>query len=358
MPFGTLITKLSQVNLSDLNHELGKAKESLESGVREAASQSGSILRSESSRLGSYWGGRSTTGLPKSCSLPALSPSPCQPCRSRGPLGDKYKYRSTALEDPLVSPQDLLDEESVVNRFIKVVGAEEGVNPGKSRQEEKGREEGGERSITSTREDIRKKLASWGEEEEEEQGRGGREKEERGENNNLEICFINETASDEEEESFRNPLDEEEEESEDEFEEEVRTAIPRSKSEGFCLMGGGEEGRGQRVREEKKKKQLQSAARVALAQCSAVAKRQMIMERQRRSANSRLRQLLGVGDSDLTPRLLASYNINTLQVILNDFRERIEQYNGELVKMLMEKDELQQEQEGVLMDIEDLGCEE
>ena len=127
----------------------------------------------------------------------------------------------------------------------QVVGAEEGVNPGKSRQEESGREEGGERSITSTREDIRKKLASWGEEEEEQEGQG-RGKEERGENNNLEICFINETASDDEEESFRNPLDEEEEKSEDEFveEQEVRTAIPRSKSEGFCLRGGGGEGRG------------------------------------------------------------------------------------------------------------------
>lgn len=170
-----------------------------------------------------------------------------------------------------------------------------------------------------------------------------------------------------------------------------------------------------------------------------------------RNCNSRLHKLLGVNDAELTPRLLSTYNINTLQVsfastlflnlrelflddfflqvIVNDFRERIEQYNGELVQvkihlikvffltewrckgellmdqyvlgckrnsrtmlmlqMLIEKDELQQEQEGVifvffikihsqtfhflpffcfdslewavpqvLMDIEDLGCEE
>ena len=50
-------------------------------------------------------------------------------------------------------------------------------------------------------------------------------------------------------------------------------------------------------------------------------------------------------DSDLGEGLLATYNINTLQVqeyvtvtlclqvILNDFRERIERYNGELVKV-------------------------
>ena len=42
------------------------------------------------------------------------------------------------------------------------------------------------------------------------------------------------------------------------------------------------------------------------------------------------------------------------QVILNDFREKIEQHNAELVSLLMQKDELENEQDSVLMDIEDI----
>ena len=81
----------------------------------------------------------------------------------------------------------------------------------------------------STREDIRKKLASWGEEEEEEVV-------DEVENNNLEICFFNETASDEDEEVTRNPLAEEEEDDYFDGEHQGGTpSMPRSKSEGFSL---------------------------------------------------------------------------------------------------------------------------
>jgi len=367
--FDSLLTKLSQVNLSDINHELGKAKESLvfESGAaigsfREAASQGKSLIRSESTRFGSFLGGGGAggaeggAGLPKSTSMPHLSPAPpskCRPCRS------KYKYRSSNIpSDNLTSPESLLHEESVVDRFIKVVGAEDdrGVVKGERKGMRTSKSSSSPTAI-STREDIRKKLASWGEEEEDE------DEEEEVENNNLEICFFNETASDDEEEVTRNPLEEEDEE--DYFEEERSVGrgggLPRSKSEGFSLRGDPllqPESNQLSEREARRKKQLQNSARLALAQCSSVARRQVSLERQERNCNSRLHKLLGVNDAELTPKLLSTYNINTLQVIVNDFRERIEQYNGELVQMLIEKDELQQEQEGVLMDIEDLGCEE
>lgn len=351
--FDNLLSKLSQVNLSDLNHELGKAKENIvfESGsvlenFRSAASTSGSLIRSESTRFGNFLGGRANnTGLPKSTSLPVLagvatSPSSdCGPCRSRGTyLGSKYKYRSTSVAEedkPIVSPQDLLDEESVINRFIKVVGADEPVKKISLKEEERG---------LNSREEIRKKLASWGEEDEEE------EEEEEGRNNNLEICFINETASDEEEELVRNPLFEQEEL------EEEKSRLSRSKSEGVCLRA--DERKAPRTREEKRNKEIQSAARLALGQCGTVARRQMIAEKQRRNAKSRLKNLLGTDGADLTPSLLSTYNFNTLQVIVNDFRERIEQHNAELVQMLMDKDELQNEQESQLMDIEDLSSQQ
>ena len=103
----------------------------------------------------------------------------------------KYKYKSTTDgPEPIVSPHDLLDEESIVNRFIKVVGVEDQKFKGAKNVtvHKKGK-------TLSSREDIRKKLANFEEEEticEEEEEYG---------NNNLEICFINETASDEEEAS-------------------------------------------------------------------------------------------------------------------------------------------------------------
>ena len=117
---------------------------------------------------------------------------------------------------------------------MQVVGAEDdrgGVIKGEKKGMRISKSSSSPTANISTREDIRKKLASWGEEDEEE--------EEGVENNNLEICFFNETASDDEEEVTRNPLDEDEDE--DYFEEEERSVVrgggglPRSKSEGFSL---------------------------------------------------------------------------------------------------------------------------
>ena len=50
-----------------------------------------------------------------------------------------------------------------------------------------------------------------------------------------------------------------------------------------------------------------------------------------------------------------SYNINILQFVLNDFREKIEQHSTELVNLLIQKDELETEQDSMLIDIEDIS---
>jgi len=238
-----------------------------------------------------------------------------------------------------VSPEDLLDKESVVNRFIKVVGVEEA----KTGQFKQKRVEN-KRSLTS-REDIRKKLASFGDEHD-----AISEEEEEVGNNNLEICFINETASDDEDVTF-NPLTEDSEDTEEEETEKVLSSFPRSKSEGEALKTAHKG----RTQADKNKRKIQSAARVALAQCKQVARRQLVIEKQIRSAENPLKKLLGVDNSELTPDLLSGYNINTLQVILNDFREKIEQDNTELMEQVMKKDELQNEQDSMLIDIEDLS---
>ena len=47
--------------------------------------------------------------------------------RHRTKLGSKYKYRSSYCEQdeddaPVLSPESLMDDENIVNKFIKVVG--------------------------------------------------------------------------------------------------------------------------------------------------------------------------------------------------------------------------------------------
>lgn len=350
--FDNFLTKLSQVNLSDLNHELGKAKENLqtayESGnyignFKSDASHVGTLIRSESTRFSSILGGAKTRGppsLPKSASLPVIQDevreagsSPTDSVRLRKNIGNKYKYRSSYCEQDteISSPDNGLEQEDSVNTFIKEVGA------GKE-QELSGRSK-----PLSSREDIRKKLASFGEETIQEEDWS-----EAGTNNNLEICFINETASDEEEDQvIINPLQCHSDEETGSNQESV--LIPRSKSCRTFTSPHDLQQTGKDIEAEN------SRVEAALAGCRQVAQRQLAVERQRRSAEDPLRKLLGVSSDDLSPSLLSSYNVNTLQVILNDFREKIEQHSTELVSLLLQKDELETEQDSMLIDIEDIS---
>ena len=197
--FDNFLSKLSQVNLTEINHQLGKAKENYLQNFQSDGSHVGSLIRSESTRFGLILGAKERMpALPKSTSLPVIqtlaSPEEeSRPGKDRTKfIGNKYKYRSTAEgEGPISSPQDILEEDSVVDRFIKVVGSEEN-------KKVEGADSGKGRSLSS-REDIRKKLASFGEED------TICEEDEEFDTNNLEICFINEIASDDEDVMF-NPL--------------------------------------------------------------------------------------------------------------------------------------------------------
>ena len=161
--FNNFINKLSQVS-SELNHELGKAKESL---VFETGNYLGSsIIRSESTRFSSILGSKATTppSLPKSTSMPTIQDRVRK--RNTNNVGSKYKYRSSYCEDSdgdmTFSPSDVIDEDSIVNKFIKVVGDDDSTR--KQLGEEKLKPVVRSTSLNS-REDIRKKLASFGEEE-------------------------------------------------------------------------------------------------------------------------------------------------------------------------------------------------
>ncbi|XP_046402712.1 uncharacterized protein LOC124168478 [Ischnura elegans] len=110
---------------------------------------------------------------------------------------------------------------------------------------------------------------------------------------------------------------------------------------------------------------LQAEARVALAQAKEMAHMQMEVERQRLKANSPITQmvrasLLKVGlvfpvdRRRVSRQMLTEMNVAQLQVIVNDLHTQIEVLNEDLVKLLMERDDLHMEQDSMLVDIEDL----
>ncbi|KAK3887425.1 hypothetical protein Pcinc_008470 [Petrolisthes cinctipes] len=110
--------------------------------------------------------------------------------------------------------------------------------------------------------------------------------------------------------------------------------------------------------------QLQAEARVALAQAKEMARMQMEIEKQskkkspiadivRASFNK-----IGVPFPDskrrISRQILTDMNVAQLQVIVNDLHTQIESLNEELVTFLMERDDLHMEQDSMLVDIEDL----
>ena len=168
-------------------------------------------------------------------------------------------------------------------------------------------------TLSSTREDIRKKLASFGEEE------TILEEDEAGISNNLEICFINETASDEEEDVMINPLVGNDEDEDDESECNSisnENFMPRSKSDLDAFKT--EEKDKQNENHEiyvREKQKIQAIAKQALAQCKFTAKRQLILEKQKRANEDPLKRILGITSDDINQDILLKYNINTLQVM-------------------------------------------
>ncbi|XP_022820331.1 schwannomin-interacting protein 1 homolog isoform X1 [Spodoptera litura] len=109
---------------------------------------------------------------------------------------------------------------------------------------------------------------------------------------------------------------------------------------------------------------LQTEARVALAQAKEMARIQMERERRSRAVSpvtEMLRRSMEKANAPLAPdrrrvsrQLLTDMNIAQLQVIVNELHSQIESLNDTLVKMLMARDELHMGQDSMLVDIEDL----
>ncbi|CAG4998643.1 unnamed protein product [Parnassius apollo] len=109
---------------------------------------------------------------------------------------------------------------------------------------------------------------------------------------------------------------------------------------------------------------LQTEARIALAQAKELAHIQMERERRSRAVSpvtEMLRRSMEKANAPLAPdrrrvsrQLLTDMNIAQLQVIVNELHSQIETLNDTLVKLLMARDELHMGQDSMLVDIEDL----
>ncbi|XP_076323846.1 uncharacterized protein LOC143232380 isoform X2 [Tachypleus tridentatus] len=102
---------------------------------------------------------------------------------------------------------------------------------------------------------------------------------------------------------------------------------------------------------------LQAEARMALAQAKEMARMQMDIER-RKKKKSPIADVVGIilpdGCHRLSRQLLTDMNLAQLQVIVNDLHTQIENLNEELVQLLLERDDLHMQQDSMLVDIEDL----
>jgi len=101
---------------------------------------------------------------------------------------------------------------------------------------------------------------------------------------------------------------------------------------------------------------------LALTNCHKIARRkfQILKQKEVESEENKLEKLLGrkIPRDEATGRFtvesLCHLNTPTLQVIVNDLHSKIERLNEHLVLQVIEKDELQIEQDSQLVDIDDL----
>ena len=360
--FGSLFSKinekLEEAKISDLNHELGKwvqGSHALVDNFKADAANVGSILKSESNRIGGrfFGSGNKAKGVPKSLSLPSFSSALNQP-----PLDEhrrKYRYKSShKTQQPT---QDSFFDE-IDEGLLRGEGSDDSSPPNKSEVVEKfikvieSKDSRGSVSqpppTTTKREDIRKKLAGGFGETPLESVKKPKKP------GDLEVCYINETILEDEEY---------------EYEEDYRScSIPRSKTdwEVFKALDDSVEDQPYSsansspspLETDTYYSDLQSEAALALTNCHKIARRKFLIVKQKelKSEENKLEKLLGkrLTQDKFTSESLCQLNTPTLQVIVNDLHSKIEHLNEQLVHLVIEKDELQIEQDSQLVDIDDL----
>ncbi|XP_035712539.1 schwannomin-interacting protein 1 isoform X4 [Folsomia candida] len=194
--------------------------------------------------------------------------------------------------------------------------------------------------------------------------------------NNLQVCFMNETASDDEDHHQQpqslpcfdlrktSTASTTSHSSSHSF----RPAPPRFLKPSPLFWGEEDQDEDEVDDFFSKQAKLQVEARQSLVHAKELAKLQLTQERTLRSKSPvqiMVAESLGkTGAGSVLPTplphrvtksILAGLNLTQLALIVNDFHSHIEKLNEDLVSMLVERDDLNMEQDSMLVDIEDLS---
>ncbi|KAK8742903.1 hypothetical protein OTU49_001727 [Cherax quadricarinatus] len=260
---------------------------------------------------------------------------------------------------PYVSSNSV-DEEDIVERFIRVITLEDS----EERPEDTFYNHPARRR--NDREEIRRKLA-MGIDDDQVMERPHRKPSLHSRlqsGMNLQICFMNETASDCESQCSDTESTQDREVDTDHVISSGNSKTSTPQPLRTRTAHSEPDVRDKEVDFFARQAQLQAEARLALAQAKEMARMQMEIEKQskkkspiadivRASFNK-----IGVPFPDskrrISRQILTDMNVAQLQVIVNDLHTQIESLNEDLVTFLMERDDLHMEQDSMLVDIEDL----
>lgn len=107
-----------------------------------------------------------------------------------------------------------------------------------------------------------------------------------------------------------------------------------------------------------RKTRLELEAKTMLTKAKQAARMQMEIEKQSKLKRSKsaVEEIIGVtlGKRKLTRSQLSKMNITQLLIIINELHGRIQNFNEELVHLLIERDTLHMEQDSMLVDVQDL----
>jgi len=252
-----------------------------------------------------------------------------------GSSGCEQRIKKQSFKKDIIMKSS--DVSDIVDKFIKVAHGPEALENNRARE--------------NARENIRKKLALEA-------------AKEKSDSCDLQLCFVNEFASDED-------LSEGKEDSEPvamALEEIAKANISKRKSQIIvpinpaakqssptASLSPPQDDATQRFKTEVSR--LQGSAQDSLRKAREKA-RVNIQDQinTRHQTNQKLFSLVGLPQfSKVNRRTISGLNVAQLQLIQNDYLAQIESLNEELVSLLLSRDELVMEQDAMLTDIEDLS---
>lgn len=339
---------LSSVSLNSIKSQTAKVSSQLFTSLKSQSDRVSKLIWNETSEVNDNSGNDPVSPEPKK--YPTLLEQLKWPV-----LVNNRKYWLPYINN------DKTDEEDIVEKFIRVIRSED--------DDERPQETfyNHPERRRNDREEIRRKLA-MGVDDDQFMERPYRKPSLHSRlqsGMNLQICFMNETASDCESQCSDTESTQDREIETDR----VSTSSSNSKASTPQPTRTRTSNSESDIREKEvdffaRQAQLQAEARLALAQAKEMARMQMEIEKQQKK-KSPIAEIvresfhkIGVPFPDskrrISRQILTDMNVAQLQVIANDLHTQIESLNEDLVTLLMERDDLHMEQDSMLVDIEDL----